>query len=129
MSERDEARYQAYLDTHKSLVSGEERSADHFDKNILTLAAGAIAISLVFLEKIIQHPKASSLVYLYCSWVGLIVSLLATLISFLTSQAAYRRQREINDEVFFSDSSSASPTQDNRYSRATFVLNCISIFA
>src|ERR1044071_5676495 len=80
----DDTRYQVYLDENRSLVSGEETSADHLDKNILTLAAGAIAISLVFLEKIAPNPQPSTLVFLCLAWVSLIGSLLSTLISFLT---------------------------------------------
>ena len=125
----EEARYQIYLDENKSLVAGEETSTDHFDKNILTLAAGAIAISLVFLEKIAPHPLESSLVYLRFAWGGLVISLLSTLSSFLTSQHAYRRQREINDEIFFSDPTSMPPKQINGWGRITGFLNWTSIVA
>lgn len=125
----DEVRYQTYLDENKSLVSGEEASADQFDKNILTLAAGAVAISLVFLEKIAPHPEESTLVYLSCAWGGLVSSLLSTLISFLTSQHAYRRQREINDEIFFADPSPTPITRINWWGHTTKFLNWTSIFA
>ena len=120
---------QAYLDEQKSLVTGEETSADHFDKNILALAAGAVAISLVFLEKIAPHPRDSSLVYLIAAWSGLVISLLSTLISFLSSQHAYRRQRKINDEIFFSDRYAKQPKRINRWAWITIFLNWISIVA
>jgi len=125
----EDARYQIYLDENKALVTGEEASADQFDKNILMLAAGAIAISLVFLEKIAPHPQESTLFYLRCAWGGLVASLLLTLSSFLTSQHAYRRQRIINDEIFFSDPLSKPPKRINWLAGITSFLNLTSIVA
>ncbi|MGA3266509.1 MAG: hypothetical protein ABSE16_06785 [Verrucomicrobiota bacterium] len=125
----EEAHYQIYLDENKSLVTGEEASADQFDKNILMLAAGAIAVSLVFLEKIAPHPQEFTLPYLRCAWGGLVASLLLTLSSFLTSQHAYRRQRIINYEIFFSDPLSKPPKRINWWARITSFLNWTSIVA
>ena len=129
MKKDEDARYQIYLDENKSLVAGEETSADHFDKNILTLAAGAIAISLVFLEKIAPHPQESTLFNLRCAWGGLVASLLLTLSSFLTSQQAYRQQRTINDEIFFANPSSKFSKKINWWAHTTKLLNWASIFA
>jgi len=96
-----ETRYQVYLDERKALVEGENASADQFDKAILTLAAGALGLSLVFLEKIAPNPSPKTINYLSISWTALVVSLIAILSSFILSQHAYRRQREIlEDEIF-----------------------------
>src|SRR6266481_9982565 len=71
----EEARYGAYRDERKALVEGEQASADQFDKNILALAGGALAVSLVFLEKIAPQPKETTLPYLYCGWGALVLGL------------------------------------------------------
>lgn len=95
--------YQTYIDERKSLVEGEAKSADQFDKTLVTLAGGALGVSLVFLEKIAPQPKPSSLIFLYFAWGGFVVSLLLILASFLTSQYAYRRQRRILEIRFFDE--------------------------
>jgi hypothetical protein len=122
----EQARYDGYRDERKALVEGEQASADQFDKSILTLAGGALAISLIFLEKIVPEPKASTLPYLYCGWTALVVSLCAILASFLTSQHAYRRQRKIVEAVFFAEPGK-EPEMVNSWGRWTSVLNWISI--
>jgi hypothetical protein len=123
----EEARYAAYLDERKILIEGEQQGADHLDKNILTLAGGALAISLVFIEKIAPEPKPSTLIYLYLGWGALVVSLCAMLSSFLTSQKAYRCQRTILEEVFFSEPGNP-PNSRNYWALVTGGLNWGSIF-
>ena len=81
----------AYLSERRALIESEQKSSEQFDKGILTLAAGALAVSLVFLEKIAPKPPHHSVAALYIAWVALIASLLSTLASFLTSQHACRR--------------------------------------
>ena len=100
---KEDTLYQTYIDERKSLVEGEAKSADQFDKTLVTLAGGALGVSLVFLEKIAPQPKPSSLIFLYLSWGGFVVSLLLILASFLTSQYAYRRQRRILEVKFFNE--------------------------
>ena len=121
-----QVRYEGYRDERKALVEGEQASADQFDKSILTIAGGALAISLVFLEKIVPEPKPSTLPYLYCGWTSLVASLCAILSSFLTSQHAYRRQRKIVEAVFFAQPGK-EPKMVNYWARTTSVLNWISI--
>lgn len=89
--------YQVYLEERKQLVTSERDTAQQFDKAILTLAAGALALSITFIHEIAPHPKLFSICFLIIAWGLFCLSLLSTLISFLTSQAACRRQREILD--------------------------------
>ena len=90
--------YQVYLDERKQLIDAERETAQQFDKAILTLAAGALALSITFITQIAPHPKSQSIYFLIVAWVLFSFSILSTLISFLISQAACRRQREILDQ-------------------------------
>lgn len=58
-----------------------EKSEDDFEKNITYISAGALAISLTFLEKIVP-VKESTLTYLVISsWTLLVLTLLSNLLS------------------------------------------------
>lgn len=83
------------MDERRALVEAEKSGSQQFDKAILTLAAGALAISLTFIKNIAPHPKDWTIYFLLASWIGFIISLVCTLCSFLTSQAAFRKQIEI----------------------------------
>lgn len=60
-----------------------------FDKAILTLSSAAIGISLAFLDKIAPDPVRTRWLVLV-AWLMLTLSLLSTVVSFLTSQNAIR---------------------------------------
>ncbi len=87
-----------YLDERKHLIDAERDTAQQFDKAILTLASGALGLSITFIKQIAPHPKSQSIYFLVAAWVFFSFSILSTLISFLTSQNACRRQRDILDQ-------------------------------
>ncbi len=123
--------YKVYLEERKLLVDTEREEARLFDKAILTLAAGAFGLSLTFIRQIVPNIKYETLWILIVAWAGFCVSLLSTLISFLTSQSAFRRQREIL-EVEWLDNSSKKNEKDNLENTPaiwTKRLNIISIVA
>ena len=93
--------YETYLDERRTLIEAEQKGAQQFDKAILTLAGGALAISLTFLKNIAPHPKDWTITWLALAWIALILSLLSTLCSFLTSQSACRKQIDILENDFF----------------------------
>lgn len=97
-TDKNQDSYQRYLEERKLLVSAERESAQQFDKSILTLSAGALALSITFIDKLVPHPKESSIFFLVGAWGLFCLSLLITLVSFLTSQAACRAQRDILDD-------------------------------
>ena len=124
-------KYQIYLDERKSLVQSNENSSAQFDKAILTLAAGAIALSITFIDKIAPTPQKSTLIFIAISWLSFIISLLSTLISFLTSQKACYKQIQIIEHEFDLNNSHAENSKDkkthNIFSVWTDRLNVISI--
>src|SRR5258708_18743593 len=70
-AEIEQAHHQAYVDERKVLVEGEQSNSAEFDKSILTLSAGALGLSLVFLEKIAPDPLLETIPYIASAWICL----------------------------------------------------------
>jgi hypothetical protein len=99
--EKGNLKYKVYLEERKSLVEAEGEQSQLFDKAILTLAGGAFGLSLTFIKEIISNHKPIQISWLILAWIFFIVSMLSTLISFLTSQCACSKQREILETTYF----------------------------
>lgn len=52
------SKYDVYLEERKLLIDAEREGARTLDKAILTLAAGALALSITFLEKVVPVAQA-----------------------------------------------------------------------
>ena len=96
--ETDHLERDAYLEERKSLVEAEGEASQSLDKALITLSAGAFGLSLLFISRIAPDPV--SLRWLYVAWSGFISSLVTILSSFLASQIAYRKARELLDADF-----------------------------
>ncbi len=90
--------YQQYLDERKLLIEGESAAGQGFDKTLLTLCAGAIALSVTFVEKVGSAGTFKPM--LYTSWGILAFGLLLNVRAFLLLQNSYDRLREMNDELY-----------------------------
>lgn len=126
----DDFKYKVYLEERKSLVDAEREGSRLFDKAILTLAAGAFGLSLTFIRQIVPNIKSGTMFMLICAWVGFCISLLSTLISFLTSQFACSKQREILEAEYFDNHSDHDKKAifKNKTAIWTKWLNILSIF-
>jgi hypothetical protein len=74
------------------LVQADHVASRDFDKALMTLSAGALALSLAFIRDIAPSPTNTA--WLGAAWIGFAASLLSILVSFLASQAALRREIE-----------------------------------
>ena len=90
--------YQQYFDERKMLADGERAAAEGFDKTLLTLSAGAIALSVTFVEKLGAAGILKPL--LYASWFFLVSGLLLNVRAFLLRQTGFQRSIQMNDERF-----------------------------
>jgi heme exporter protein D len=98
------------------LVAAHQKSSESYDKALMTLAGGALALSITFLHDIAPKPVHKG--WLAWSWALLALSLLLTVASFLLSQKAILR------EIAKRDAHDASPA--NRWTRGTTTLNVLS---
>jgi hypothetical protein len=90
--------YELYLTDRTRLASAKVEAAKSYDQTILTFSAGAVALSITFLEKLIQRPAVTWL--LYVAWILFGVAILATLYSLLASQRACADEICTLDEQF-----------------------------
>lgn len=81
-------------DYRKWLVDAEQKSQESFDKTVLSLSGGALAISLVFVEDVIGTKTIVEPEFLLASWLCWAASSLAMLTSFMFSRKALRRAIE-----------------------------------
>jgi hypothetical protein len=74
------------------------RGSKAYDKTVLTFSAGAIGVSLTFVEKIAPEPSVPFV--LYVSWSCFALAILSVVVSFLLSQAAMDREIEWIDDAW-----------------------------
>ena len=87
-----------YLDERKFLAEVERETAKTFDTSLITVTSGALGLSLFFVKDMVEETSVGYL--LLVSWVAFSFGLISTMSSFLTSQTATRRQREILDHNY-----------------------------
>lgn len=74
------------LEQRKLYIDLQNQSSQSFDKMIVTLAGGALTLSLAFIRQTVPEAMPGTTVFLALAWLLLILSLLAILISHFTSQ-------------------------------------------
>lgn len=114
----------AYLDERKALVSAMFEETKLFDRSILTLAAGSFGLSFAFIRQIVPAINPDTIKLLTASWINFSISIIATLISLLTSIKACRKQIEILETHIDNSSKNKSC---NIPSFCTTCLNILSI--
>jgi len=129
-SDPQEDERKEYLEERRLLIEAESQSVQSFDKAMLTLSAGALALSITFIRELAPEPK--NLCCLYLTWASFCLSLLSTLASFLTSQSSMRRQRDILDASqeerdSKDDGVNIGGSQRNVWIPITKWLNCFAI--
>lgn len=128
MDDPQDRNRQEYLQERKLLIDWERSSTTSFDKAMLTLSGGALGLSLTWVKEIggAQAWKQG----LKLSWLLFGVALLSTTWSFLVSQHALRRQRDILDDTEVSANvSKGNRAARNRWGSATLCLNWASVVA
>jgi hypothetical protein len=73
------------------LVAADQKASEAYDKAVMTLAGGALGLSLTFLKDIVKSPHPAFLWRLETSWGCLTLSLAFILISMLSSQWSLRK--------------------------------------
>jgi len=124
-SENSEYQHSLF-EERKSLLNALLDQSRSFDKYVLTLAGGALGLSLVFIQQIAPQPSAETIGFLVGAWSAFGASILMTLISFLFSQKACEKQIEILNGLL---NRSLDPDRlpPNLYRTVTSLLNWISM--
>jgi len=75
------------------LVQADHQASRDFDRAVMTLAAGALGVSIAFVHDVAPHPIHKG--WLGFAWGLFSLSLVVTLTSFLTSQHSLRREMKM----------------------------------
>jgi len=79
------------LEHRKLLISTQHQLNDNYDKLVVTLSGGALALSITFLKDIVTLTEANYVVLLVMSWALFIISLAAILGEILFGIEAYKK--------------------------------------
>ena len=101
-------RYEAYAREREALRSASLQLGGRYDQWLLTLAGGALALSLVFLEKVAPEPTTWTLVFLIPGWGALVLSIATGLLAINSGHHSYDIQIVILDQSFQEFSKRAS---------------------
>src|SRR5580658_7082357 len=80
--------------TQISQVEGENGAA--YDKAILTLSGGALALSLAFIKDVVAPATAQHNCLLYAAWALLVLALASNISAFLTAMRSFMVQRTMD---------------------------------
>lgn len=97
--------YEVYRDERKILLEGAREGSRSFDKSIMTLSAGALALSFTFVSNNLIALTDFEIFLLISTWIMLGASLCSIIISFQTSLYAHQykidalgKRLELNEE-------------------------------
>jgi hypothetical protein len=75
-----------YLARRNELLSIRSDSFDSFDRTILALSTGGLALSITFLDRIGKPTNSLTLVLILISWIGMGLVLVSNMLSFFFAQ-------------------------------------------
>lgn len=75
----------------QQLVLVEQKAQEGYDRTVVALSSGALAISFVFVVRFVAPRTASQPALLFASWVSWAASLVVVLVSHYTSHRALQR--------------------------------------
>jgi hypothetical protein len=123
MGEREQ---DALAEHRRHLVTALHTASQDFDKAVMTLAAGALGVSIAFVNSVAPNPRATF--WLGLAWALFGTSLVFILASFITSQQAIRWEIEHLQDDPPQDRPWKSTTRNLNYGAATaFVLGVCSL--
>jgi hypothetical protein len=107
-------------DYRRHLYEALNSASRDYDQAILTLAAGTLALSVTFAHDITPQPAPNSYLLLLAAWGWLIVTLLAVVLSFLTSD------KGIRERILGLERPGGAQPKMTRIEKATTALNWIA---
>ena len=89
-----------YEKFRENLLEASLSNSNNYDKAILTLSSAALGLSLTFIKDIVPFKDIINYWTLVLSWVFFLISIVVTIISFILSQWAIKRQLKYAEEYY-----------------------------
>ena len=128
--ENELARYTSHMEHRKKLVDAELEMAGRFTNASLTLAGGALALTITYVEKLHPHPIGSALSWLGVTWFFLAMSLTASLVALLFSLNATHVAIQHSDKLYncwLRERTTTFAAPANQFSAWTHYCNYLSV--
>src|SRR4051812_40324343 len=91
---------QCFNDHKRQVWSDMQAGSDEFDRGLLTLSSGALALSLAFIKDVVPFAKSVHIPLLFISWISFALCIIVTLASFRFSVIAQERHLEYARRVY-----------------------------
>jgi len=115
----------AYRRTRDDLLARQMKNSESYDRAILSLSSGALALSLSFIKDIVPIGHGHAYALLVVSWVLFGASILLILGSYPTSQWGVNLQLEFA-EKYYLDNDESYRNRDNCWGHATLILGLLA---
>jgi hypothetical protein len=92
--------YEFFFAERQKIVEARQRVQQRTEHLVTAGTAGALVLSITFLEKIAPAPQASSRPFLFGAWLLLLMALLASLLASFASQQAFEHVLAEYDRAF-----------------------------
>lgn len=126
MSDEDKKkRQELYAQTRQDLLMRLLSNSEKYDGAILTLSLGALGVSITYIKDIVPANSADHIVCLITSWIFFGAAVIATMISFHTSQWGIRTQLKYAEEYYLNRKDEFLKRR-NIFAIATTALNTLS---
>lgn len=95
-------------------------------KAVLSLSGAGLAFTFVFIKDIVPLKPETDLFLMFISWISFILAIVCTLVSFLISQMAIKKQLKLNYEYYILEKEEAKDKK-NRLSPIIPLLSWVSV--
>lgn len=122
-SESDqEYRLKLYSETRLDLLKRQLSNSENVDRAVLTVSTASLGFSLAFLKDVVPIHTATYAWTMYSAWLLFVLAIIATLVSFFTSQKAIEVQLT-NAERYYLEYVDDALKIESKYVVATDILN------
>lgn len=98
------SRNELYQRTRDDLLNRQLSNNENLDRSILTLSSAALALSVTFLNGV---GTSHCFPLLVIAWVGFVLAIVITIVSYLTSQRGITRQLQLAERYYLKSDDSA----------------------
>lgn len=92
--------HERYVKQRERLLDASLETAGRYDRALLTVGSGALAISVAFLEKIAPSPVPWTIAFIVLAWTLLLASIISQLLALDRSENATKHQVSILDTEY-----------------------------
>ncbi|NLD46634.1 MAG: hypothetical protein GX660_05475 [Clostridiaceae bacterium] len=108
-----------------SLANTVAKNSEAFDRAIITLSSGFLALSITFIDRIVKLSECTCICLLILSWSFFVISIVINFISIFVAQNECEKRRKLAEKCYFKgDKKSCQSLRD--MNNPTQIINIIS---